>query len=150
MKNKRRDFLKTACAPVVFSMFGISMIEACSSGDDDGYGNTTTASNNDGDDTLTDNSVTIDLSNSSFSKLTEIGGWMNYSSKNMLLLRISDSEIRAFTNVCPHQGSNNQWSHSDSKFICANHGRSFNDDCSSALTCFDTSIDDNILTVTVS
>ena len=27
---------------------------------------------------------------------------------------------------------------------------SFNDDCSSALTCFDTSIDDNILTVTVS
>tara|TARA_A100001011_G_scaffold397313_1_gene497907 strand:+ start:591 stop:1043 length:453 start_codon:yes stop_codon:yes gene_type:complete len=150
MINKRRNFLKTACAPVVFSMFSISMIEACSSGDDDGYGNTNTAGNNDGDDTVTDNSVTIDLSNSSFSNLTEIGGWMNYSSKNMLLLRISDTEIRAFTNVCPHQGSNNQWSHSDSKFICANHGRSFNDDCSSALTCFDTSIDDNILTVTVS
>ena len=40
MENKRRDFLKTACAPVVFSMFGISMLEACSSGDDDGYGTT--------------------------------------------------------------------------------------------------------------
>ena len=25
MENKRRDFLKTACAPVVFSMFGISV-----------------------------------------------------------------------------------------------------------------------------
>ena len=35
MENKRRDFLKTACAPVVFSMFGVSIIEACSSGDDD-------------------------------------------------------------------------------------------------------------------
>ena len=40
MENKRRDFLKTACAPVVFSMFGITMLEACSSGDDDGYGTT--------------------------------------------------------------------------------------------------------------
>jgi hypothetical protein len=38
MENKRRDFLKTACAPVVFSMFGVGMLEACSSGDDDGYG----------------------------------------------------------------------------------------------------------------
>jgi hypothetical protein len=37
MENKRRDFLKTACAPVVFSMFGVGMLEACSSGDDDGY-----------------------------------------------------------------------------------------------------------------
>ena len=37
IKNKRREFLKTACAPVVFSMFGVSMLEACSSGDDDGY-----------------------------------------------------------------------------------------------------------------
>jgi len=150
MNNKRRNFLKTACAPVVFSMFGIRMIQACSSGDDDGYGNNTAAGNNDGDDTVTNNTVTIDLNNSSFSNLTEIGGWMNYSSKNMLLLRISDNEIRAFTNVCPHQGSNNRWSHSNSTFICNNHGRSFNDDCSSALTCFDTSIDDNILTVTVS
>ena len=40
VKNKRRDFLKTACAPLVFSMFGVSIIEACSSGDDDGYGST--------------------------------------------------------------------------------------------------------------
>ena len=150
MKNNRRDFLKTACAPVVFSMFGISMLEACSSSDDDGYGTSTPAGNNDGDGMVTDSSVTIDLSDTSFSNLTEIGGWMNYSSNNMLLLRVSDSEIRAFTNVCPHQGSNNQWSHSDSKFVCANHGRSFSDDCSSALTCFDTSIDGNILTVTVS
>ena len=35
MENKRRDFLKTACAPVVLSMFGISVLEACSSGDDE-------------------------------------------------------------------------------------------------------------------
>ncbi len=149
MKNNRRDFLKTSCAPVVFSVFGISLFEACSSGGDDGYETATPASNNEGGSVEVDNKVTIDLSSSDFSDLTEIGGWMNYSSKNMLLLRISDTEIRAFTNVCPHQGSNNQWSHSDSKFVCANHGRSFSDDCSSSLSCFDTSIDTNILTVTV-
>jgi len=150
MKNKRRDFLKSSCAPIAFSMFGISLLEACSSGGDDGYETATPASNNEGGSIEVDNTVNIDLTSSSFSDLTEIGGWMNYSSKNMLLLRISDSEIRAFTNVCPHQGSNNQWSHSDSKFVCSNHGRSFSDDCSSALTCFDTSIEENILTVKVS
>ena len=149
MKNNRRDFLKTSYAPVVFSMLGISLLEACSSGGDDGYETATPASNNEGGSVEVNNKVTIDLSSSDFSDLTEIGGWMNYSSKNMLLLRISDTEIRAFTNVCPHQGSNNQWSHSDSKFVCANHGRSFSDDCSSSLSCFDTSIDTNILTVTV-
>ncbi|MEK9609728.1 MAG: Rieske 2Fe-2S domain-containing protein [Flavobacteriaceae bacterium] len=148
MENKRRDFLKTACAPVVFSMFGISMLEACSSGDDDGY-SAAPVSNGGGMNSGTSQNavVTIDLNNSNFSKLASVGGWMNYMDENMLLLRISDTQIRAFTNICPHQGSNNQWSHSDSKFICANHGRSFNDDCSSALTCYNTMIEGTTLTV---
>ena len=148
MENKRRDFLKTACAPVVFSMFGISMLEACSSGDDDGYSVAPVSSGgcmNSG--TSQDAVVAIYLNNSNFSKLASVGGWMNYMSENMLLLRISDTQIRAFTNICPHQGSNNQWSHSDSKFVCANHGRSFSDDCSSALTCYNTMIEGTTLTV---
>lgn len=152
MENKRRDFLKTACAPVVFSMFGVGMLEACSSGDDDGYGTPPAPGNasNSGED-QEEKSITIDLTKSDFSKISDVGGWMNYSGENMLLLRISDSEIRAFSNVCPHAGANNQWSHKDSKFTCGNHNRSFNDDCSGTslkLTCYTTMIEGNNLTVT--
>ncbi len=152
MENKRRDFLKTACAPVVFSMFGVSMLEACSSGDDDGFGTTPAPGN--ASNSVKDQeqkSIAIDLTTSAFSDISNAGGWMNYSGENMLLLRISDSEIRAFSNVCPHQGANNQWSHKDSKFTCGNHNRSFNDDCSDSsqkLTCYTTIIEGNTLTVT--
>ena len=91
----------------------------------------------------------IDLNNSNFMAISEVGGWMNYSAENMLLLRISDSEIRAYSNKCPHQGTNNQWSYNNSMFNCGNHNRSFSDDCSStAMTCYSTSIDGNTLTVT--
>ncbi len=151
MENKRRDFLKNACAPVVFSMFGISMLEACSSSDDDDFDTNTSNNNNGNSNNSGDSAVSIDLSSSGFSNLTEVGGWMNYTSQNMLLLRISTTEIRAFSNVCPHAGANNQWSHKDSKFTCSNHNRSFNDDCSGSglkLTCYSTSIKGNTLTVT--
>jgi nitrite reductase/ring-hydroxylating ferredoxin subunit len=133
-------------------MFGVGMLEACSSGDDDGYGTPPAPGNasNSGED-QEEKSITIDLTKSDFSKISDVGGWMNYSGENMLLLRISDSEIRAFSNVCPHAGANNQWSHKDSKFTCGNHNRSFNDDCSGTslkLTCYTTMIEGNTLTVT--
>lgn len=152
MENKRRNFLKTACAPVVFSMFGISMLEACSSGDDDGYETSSNpGSGNNSSGTDQDGTISIDLTNSDFSEISEVGGWMNYLEEKMLLLRISDTEIRAFSNICPHAGANNQWSHNDSKFTCGNHNRSFNDNCSGSgmkLTCYTTKIEENILTVT--
>ena len=136
MENKRRDFLKNACAPVVFSMFSISLLEACSSADDDDYQVNPPTGGGDNSGSEEEKKVTIDLSN---------------SNEDMLLLRISDDEIRAFSNVCPHAGANNQWSYSGSKFNCGNHNRSFNDDCSGSglkLTCYSTKIDGNTLTVT--
>lgn len=151
MENKRRDFLKNACAPVVFSMFGISLLEACSSGDDDDYQVNPPTGGGDNSGSEEEKKVTIDLSNSNFYDLSDVGGWMNFTNEDMLLLRISDDEIRAFSNVCPHAGANNQWSYSGSKFNCGNHNRSFNDDCSGSglkLTCYSTKIDGNTLTVT--
>ena len=147
MANKRRKFLKTACAPVVFSMFGISLIEACSKDDDS---STTTNLNNQANTggSSSDNSVTINLENSMFSDLNNVGGWINYISENMLLLRISSTEIRAFSNVCPHQGSQNRWSYSNSKFSCAQHNRSFEDSCSGGLTCYTATLQGSTLTVT--
>ena len=35
MKNKRRDFLKNVCPTVALAFFGVTMLEACSSGGED-------------------------------------------------------------------------------------------------------------------
>ena len=147
MVNKRRKFLKTACAPVVFSMFGISLIEACGKDDDS---STTTNLNNQANTggSSSDNSVTINLEDSMFSDLNNVGGWINYISENMLLLRISSTEIRAFSNVCPHQGTQNRWSYRNSRFSCAQHNRSFEDSCSGGLTCYTATLQGSTLTVT--
>jgi Rieske Fe-S protein len=147
MKNKRRKFLKTACAPVAFSMFGISLIEACSKEDDTPRANNLNNQNNSSG-SSSDNSVAINLENSMFSSLNNVGGWINYSTENMLLLRITSTEIRAFSNVCPHQGSQNSWSYNNSKFRCASHGRSFEDSCSGGLTCYTATLEGSTLTVT--
>ena len=147
MVNKRRKFLKTACAPVVFSMFGISLVEACGKDNDS---STTTNLNNQANTggSSSDNSVTINLENSMFSNLNNVGGWINYISESMLLLRISSTEIRAFSNVCPHQGTQNRWSYSNSRFSCAQHNRSFEHSCSGGLTCYTATLQGNTLKVT--
>ena len=87
--NKRRKFLKTACAPVVFSMFGVSIIEACSK--DDNADTSSVNSNNSSNNSSTNNSsntntgqsnssgLKIDLNDSKFSNLAVVGGWMNYT-----------------------------------------------------------------------
>ena len=147
MINKRRKFFKTACAPLVFSVFGVSLIEACSKEDDSPtVSNLNNQDNTSG--TNSNNSVTINLEDSNFSSLNNVGGWINYSAENMLLLRITSTEIRAFSNVCPHQGSQNRWSYSNSKFSCAQHNRSFEDSCSGGLTCYTATLQGSTLTVT--
>jgi Rieske Fe-S protein len=128
-------------------MFGISLIEACSKEDNNTITNNLNNQNNSSGST-SDNSVTINLENSMFTSLNNVGGWINYSTENMLLLRITSTEIRAFSNVCPHQGSQNSWSYNNSKFRCASHGRSFEDSCSGGLTCYTATLQGSTLTVT--
>ena len=163
--NKRRKFLKTACAPVVFSMFGVSIIEACSKDDNadtsavssnnssnNGSSSNNSSSNNSSSGNSgqsTSSGLKIDLNNSQFSNLTEEGGWMNYTEQGLLLLRFSANEIRAFSNTCPHQGAKNSWSYNNSRFRCARHGRSFGDTCSGGLMCYTTSIEGKILSISI-
>ena len=163
--NKRRKFLKTACAPVVFSMFGVSIIEACSKDDNadtsavssnnssnNGSSSNNSSSNNSSSGNSgqsTSSGLKIDLNNSQFSNLTEEGGWMNYTEQGLLLLRVSTNEIRAFSNTCPHQGAKNSWSYNNSRFRCARHGRSFGDTCSGGLMCYTTSIEGKILSISI-
>jgi nitrite reductase/ring-hydroxylating ferredoxin subunit len=157
MKKKlenRRDFLKKVCPTIAFAFFGLSFLEACSTGDD--------SDNNDNNDNNNDplgysssgSVFTIDLTHPNFSNLSSVGGWMNgYSiGLSMLFLRISSDHIQAYTNVCPHQGTQNQWSlQSGNIFRCANHNYSFDSTCetSSSLPCYSTNIDGDDLIVAI-
>ena len=94
--KRRRHFLKEVCPTVAFAFFGLSFLEACSSGDDDvattnpntGSGTGTGA---DSGYTKDGNTYTIDLTNSNFSAIGDVGGWMNGNNIGIsaLLLRIS-------------------------------------------------------------
>ncbi len=73
-------------------MFGVSLIEACSMEDDSPtVNNLNNQDNTSGSNS--NNSVTINLEDSKFSSLNNVGGWINYSAENMLLLRITSTEI---------------------------------------------------------
>lgn len=153
--KSRRDFLKEVCPSVAFAFFGLSFLESCSSGDDD----VAVANPNNGNSpgtnsgyTKSGNTYTIDLTNSNFNQLSNTGDWMN--GKNIgipaLFLRISSTEIQAYTNSCPHQGVNDRWELvGGDTFKCNQHGNSYSADCNSALTCYNTVLDGDTLTLTI-
>jgi len=160
MKNKRREFLKNVCPTVALAFFGVTMLEACSSGGDESPANSGGNNNNGGNNntsgySVSGSTVSITLSNSNFVKLQN-DGWMNFTAQNMLLLKIDASTYRAFTNACPHQGVRTQWSYNTSadKFVCGQHNNSYPADCTTngsvggVLKCYTTSLKDGILSVT--
>jgi nitrite reductase/ring-hydroxylating ferredoxin subunit len=161
MKNKRREFLKNVCPAVALAFFGVTMLEACSSGGDESPTNSGGNNNGGGNNNNTSgysvsgSTVSITLNNSNFSKLQN-DGWMNFTAQNMLLLKIDASTYRAFTNACPHQGARNQWSYNTSadKFVCGQHNNSYPTDCTTSgtaggpLNCYTTSLKDGVLSVT--
>jgi len=145
MKN-RRNFLKTACKPFVLATLGIPLIEACSTDEEtemnsNSQGNDQTAQNNNS------SKLEINLDDDRFKDLKQVSGWLNFTSENILLVRISDDEIRVFDNACPHQGARNRWSFDGSNFTCSNHGNSYAANCSGSLRCYEATLNGNILTV---
>lgn len=144
--NNRRNFLKTACKPFVFATLGIPLIEACSTDEEtemnsNSVGNDQTAQNNNS------SKLEINLDDDRFKDLKQVSGWLNFTSENILLVRISDDEIRVFDNACPHQGARNRWSFDGSNFTCSNHGNSYAANCSGSLRCYEATLNGNILTV---
>ena len=139
MKENRRQFLKTACAPVVCTVLGIPLAAACSTEEEDSTASMALPSVN--------NQLTINLNEAAFSPLAEVGGWMNYTAKNLLLVRVSESVIRAFNNACPHQGNRDGWSFDGSEFTCSYHNNSYSSSCDGNLQCINTKLEDDVLTV---
>ena len=149
MKN-RRDFLKTTCKPIVLATLGIPIIEACSSDEEQPEMNTNSLDNNNTMQSNSSSELEINLDDDRFKDLKQIGGWVNFTSENILLVRISDDEIRVFDNACPHQGARNRWSFDGSNFTCSNHGNSYAASCSGSLKCYEATLDENILTIDLS
>jgi len=151
--KSRRNFLKNVCPTVAFAFFGLSFLEACSSGDDDVE--STIPDNSTGSNsgyTKSGSTYTIDLTNSSFDQINNSGGWMNGKSIGIpaLFLRISSTEIQAYTNAGPHRGVNDRWELvGGDTFKCKQHGNSYSADCNSALTCYNPVLEGNTLTLII-
>ena len=83
---------------------------------------------------------------------------MNFTQQNMLLLKLSDTSYRAFTNSCPHAGSRNAWSYNNNqeRFVCSSHSNSYPSDCTTpgttddVLECYETNLMGSTLSVTKS
>lgn len=179
--NNRREFLTKVCPTVAFAMFGISFLEACSSdstsdsgvtgvtdsgsgyGDSDNTSTDSSGSNNSSSTpayTIDGDTITADLSNSFFDKLKN-DGYFNFTDAGVLLLRTSATQVLAFDNCCPHAGTSNRWtfSNSSNRFTCGNHGNSYGTseggtaNCSSGATSgnlarYTTTLNENQLVVT--
>ena len=163
MKDKRRKFLTQACPNIVFALFGLSYLEACSSAKDDDQnmqvnGNNNSSSGESSGITTQGNNVNIDLLNGNFISLESIGGNINVISVGILLLRTGENQVLAFDNCCPHQGSRQSWSFSENKWTCSSHGNSYGIDGEDVVSCdsnsrsgglksYPTNINGNVLTI---
>ena len=168
-QNKRREFLNNVCPTIALAFMGVTMLQACSSGDDDsditGGGNNDN-NNGGGSDTgytKSGNNITMNLNHSNFAKLNS-DNWFNLYQEKVLILKISSSSYRAFEGRCPHQGVSTAWSFnsSNNEFRCGQHDSDFKADCSTpaaqpntgarsgSLKCFSTSLNGNSLTITKS
>lgn len=151
----RRSFLKDVCPTVAFAFFGLSFLEACDSGDEDGV--TSPPDNGSGTDkgySISGNTYTIDLNHSNFNALANVGDWMNGRSIGIaaLFLRISTTKIQAYTNVCKYHGRNNNWALENSgTFKCTHQNNTFSTDCddTNALECYESNLDGDTLTIVI-
>ena len=165
-QNKRREFLNNVCPTVALAFMGVTMLQACSSGDDDtdivGGGDNNGGSNDLGY-TKSGNNITINLNHSNFAKLNS-DGWKNLHQEKVLILKISSTSYRAFEGSCPHNGVHTAWSFNSStnEFRCGQHSNDYKTDCSTpaaqpnsnaesgSLKCFSTSLSGTSLTITKS
>ena len=109
---ERRKFLQNTCPTVTFAFFGLSFVQACSKSDDEAANYSSNSNGNSSATTVTNsaginesgNTITLDLTNSNFSNLASPGDFVNLTSVDLLVLKISNSEFRAFDNCCTHNG----------------------------------------------
>ena len=130
---KRQKFIGSICPILLASMMASPILVSCSkeeepivllSEEEEAYLNIIASLNEDG--YLTEGKkLHIHLSHQRYKNLDQNESFVNDMDNGLLLLRKTENTLLAFDNCCPHLGSRNQWTFSNNKFRCNNHGNIF-------------------------
>ena len=157
----RRDFIKNACSAACACAFvGVStFLQSCEDNVDDTY-NSDDSSNGDGT-VNEDNQIIIDISESPHTALLQVNGTSSLGSNSidslgLLLIRSSESRVKAFSRRCTHASYSVNSFNIHGEAICSSgHGGSFNTNGgvsngppNTSLQSYSTSLDGNQLTIT--
>ncbi len=159
LSASRREFLRKTGFYGIAAMFGVGFFTSCSSDDDTPAPINADDDSNDMEDmdgeaiTITGDTITIDLNRQT--SLQEEGAWLLIREAQLLVVNVNGSSYSALTSVCTHTGCDNSWGFDGEIFTCNCHGSRFNTSgdvlrgpATSPLAMFETSIQENILTVT--
>ena len=152
----RRDFIKNTCnvACACVGMSALSLLQSCE--DNKAYEQGVDDNNDGGYDVQ----FSIDISQPPYQDLESVGGTSVLSSNSidplgLLLIRASENNINAFSRRCTHSSySLNAFNNQNLAVCSSGHGGSFTTSGSVAagppsarLTSYNTSLNDNILTI---
>ena len=153
----RRDFIKNSCglACACVGISAISLLQSCE--DNKAYEQNT---NEGGGTTDSDNQLVVNLQDSQYQNLNNVGGTAVMSSNSidslgLLLIRSSETQIKAFSRRCTHSSYRVNAFNSQGLAVCSSgHGGSFNTNGqvaagppSANLTSYNTSLDNDTLTI---
>ena len=153
----RRDFIKNSCglACACIGISAVGLLQSCE--DNKAYEQNT----NDGGSTLdSDNQLVVNLQDFQYQSLNNVGGTAVMSSNSidslgLLLIRSSDTQIKAFSRRCTHSSYRVNAFNSQGLAVCSSgHGGSFNTSGqaaagppSASLTSYNTSLENDTLTI---
>ncbi|HKJ42749.1 MAG TPA: Rieske (2Fe-2S) protein [Sunxiuqinia sp.] len=141
---ERRDFLSKVMVGGSILFAAPVYLSSCSKSSDSGL--TTTPG------TGSSGAVTIDLSQSKYSNLGTVGGYVYY--QNLIIIRTGDSQYVALSKICTHQGCTVGYSSSIKEIACPCHGARYSLDgtvlrgpAQRPLTKYDVTVNNNTLSI---
>lgn len=142
----RKTFLHTAGSVALFAALGIGLTGCGVSDSED----------ESPDLEIDGNTVRLNLASSDYTVLNNQNGWLRIGGgAGLLLVNVDGTLIRAFSQVCPHQGCSDAWAYSNQRFTCLCHNSVFENTgtrvegpATANLTEYSVSRDGNMLTIT--
>ena len=147
----RREFVTTSVTglkTIALGTFTVALINACSSENSNPVSSTGSGS------------ITVDITASANSALQNIGGTValgsnKVDSKGVFVIRVSESEVTAYSRNCTHQGCTVS-AFQGAKAKCGCHGSEFNKSgqavtgpATRSLTKYTATLEGNIITISV-
>ena len=96
----------------------------------------------------------LDLEDPKYTALQTVGGYVNLTSYNLIVIKTGNNEFAALSNICTHQGCKVSYNKNSNTLPCPCHGSVFSisgsvlhGPASSPLRVYNTSLEGNILTI---